>query len=150
MHRAEREITRREDIEAIIHRSQVCRLALSDGRQPYIVPLCFGYRDNVLYFHSAPYGRKIDILRTNPNVCFEFDLDCRAKPAIQACQWGMHYQSVIGFGKATFIEEPEAKRQALAMIVAQYSDANLEMTPEQIAGTLLFRVDIAEMYGKSA
>jgi len=63
MRRREKQITDRSQIEAIIARSQVCRLALSDGGQPYIVPLCFGYRRSRLYFHSAAAGRKIDILR---------------------------------------------------------------------------------------
>ena len=34
---------------------------------PYIVPLCFGYDAGTLYFHSAPAGKKIDLLKNNRN-----------------------------------------------------------------------------------
>ena len=63
MRRSEKEITDKLAIEKIINASLVCRLALSDGNQPYIVPLCFGYQDRTLYFHSALEGKKIDILK---------------------------------------------------------------------------------------
>ena len=47
---------------------------MADEAGPYIVPLNFGFSDDSLYFHSAHKGRKIDILKKNPRVCFEFDL----------------------------------------------------------------------------
>lgn len=150
MQRKDREITSIEDIEAIIRRAAVCRLAMTDGRQPYIVPLCFGYQDATLYFHSALWGRKIDILRQNPNVCFEFDIDCEIKPAPQACKMGMHYSSVIGWGQAVFITDPDLKQQALEIIRAQYTPQKLAMTAVQIKQTLVFKVPIQEMTGKSA
>ena len=43
----------KRNIEAIIRKAAVCRLGILDGDTPTIVPLCFGYRDNTLYFHGA-------------------------------------------------------------------------------------------------
>lgn len=74
MRRSEKEITDKTQIDSIIFRSKVYRLGLSDEGQPYIVPLCFSYDGKALYFHCAKEGRKIDILRKNSNVCFEFDI----------------------------------------------------------------------------
>ncbi len=105
MRRNEKEITDNSAIEAIINQSIVCRLGLSDGNMPYIVPLCFGYKDNTLYFHGALEGKKIDILRKNQNVCFEFDVDAEVVEKEKACSWGMKCQSMIGFGKADFKPE---------------------------------------------
>jgi nitroimidazol reductase NimA-like FMN-containing flavoprotein (pyridoxamine 5'-phosphate oxidase superfamily) len=68
MRRSEREIKDRAVIDAIIRQCLVCRLGLSDGEEPYIVPLCFGYDGEALYVHSASDGRKIDILRKNSRV----------------------------------------------------------------------------------
>ena len=56
MRRIDREIADRSAIESIINRASVCRLALSEDDQPYIVPLCFRYKDNDLYFHTSPIG----------------------------------------------------------------------------------------------
>ena len=74
MRRKEKEITDRGEIEAIIHQSDVCRLAMADAGGHYIVPLNFGFSENSLYLHTAQKGRKIDILKKNPRVFFEFYL----------------------------------------------------------------------------
>ena len=90
----EKEVKEKSDIEAIIRQSIVCRLAMSENNRPYLVPLCFGYKDNALYFHGAGQGKKIDILKNNPNVCFEFDIGAATVQAEDACFWGMKFQSV--------------------------------------------------------
>ena len=105
MRRKEKEITNRAVIDAIIRQARVCRLALSEDNQPYIVPLCFGYENDALYFHSAPEGRKLDILKKNNKVCFEFDNVGEILTAEKACCWSMQYRSVIGFGQAQFIDD---------------------------------------------
>jgi nitroimidazol reductase NimA-like FMN-containing flavoprotein (pyridoxamine 5'-phosphate oxidase superfamily) len=95
MRRSEREIKDRALIDAIIRQCQVCRLGLSDGEEPYIVPLCFGYDGETLYFHSAPEGKKLDILRNNSRVCFEFDIPEGMREAEQGCRWGIDRKSVV-------------------------------------------------------
>ena len=62
------------NIEAIIRKASVCRLGMLDGDTPYIVPLCFGYRDDTLYFHGSMKSRKAELIRRHPKVCFEFDI----------------------------------------------------------------------------
>ncbi|MBU3917342.1 pyridoxamine 5'-phosphate oxidase family protein, partial [bacterium] len=71
MRRKEKEITDKAIIDSIINDSKVCRLGLSDDNRPYVVPLCFGYENDTLYFHSAHKGMKLDILKKNKQVCFE-------------------------------------------------------------------------------
>lgn len=75
MRRKDREIVDRESMESVIRRASVCHLGMCEGESPYIVPLCFGYYDGVLYFHSAREGRKLDALRRNGRVCFEISVD---------------------------------------------------------------------------
>lgn len=74
MRRKEKEITEQSAIEAVIHKSLVCRLGLSDGNIPYIVPVCFGYQGRTIYTHGSLKGKKNDILLKNQNICFEFDM----------------------------------------------------------------------------
>ena len=122
MRRKEKEITDISEMESIIHKSQICRLGLADDGVPYIVPLCFGYRDNTLYFHSAKEGRKIEILKRNPQVCFELDSDTQIHDGDTACGWGMNYRSVIGYGDASLLDDPADKRKALDIIMRQYTE----------------------------
>jgi nitroimidazol reductase NimA-like FMN-containing flavoprotein (pyridoxamine 5'-phosphate oxidase superfamily) len=148
MRRKDQEINDIGTIEGIIRKGQVCRLALSENGRPYIVPLCFGYKDNNLYFHSAREGKKLDILRKNDNVCFEIDTDRELVKGKKACNCSMKYRSVIGFGKAELIEDIESKRRAFNIIMQNYSEGFFEYPEESIKNTVIIRVEIESMTGK--
>ncbi|MBW2002078.1 MAG: pyridoxamine 5'-phosphate oxidase family protein [Deltaproteobacteria bacterium] len=150
MRRKEKEITEEPAIEAIIKKSLVCRLALSDDNTPHIVPLSFGYKDKVLYFHGSQKGKKIDIIKKNPKVCFEFDVNTEIVKAEDACHWSMKYQSVIGFGKAVLIEDTNEKRKALSIIMSQYSDGPFEFDDAILKKTFVIKVEIESMTGKQS
>ena len=150
MRRAEREIKDREAIEEIIRKATVCRLGLSDGGRPYVVPLSFGYADNCVYFHSALEGRKIEVLKGNPNVCFEVDLAEEYVEAEVPCDWTVTYRSVIGFGTAQLLDSEEEKRRALDVILAHYSDGEYEYPDGALDKVAAVRVDVELMTGKQA
>ena len=146
----DKEIADREEIEDILRKSTVCRLALMDAGRPYLVPLCFGYEAGHLYFHSAPAGKKIDLLKKNPNVCFEFDTDTKAIPADISCGWSMRYRSVIGYGIASFVEDPGEKKAALNVIMRQYAEGTPAYSEETLLNTAVIKVEIQEISGKKS
>lgn len=150
MRRKDKEILAKEEMEQVIKESLVCRLALCTEDQPYIVPLCFGYTDGLLYFHGAPEGQKINMLRENPNVCFEFDVDVEVVPAETACEWRMRYRSVIGVGTAAFVEELKEKEKALDAILSQYSDGAFSFPEKTLANMSVIRVEIESMTCKES
>ena len=150
MRRKEKEITNREDIEKFLRQSKVCRLAMVDGDKPYMVPLNFGYSDGCLFFHCAKQGRKIDLIKKNPNICFEVDELIRLKKASLACDWGIDFKSVIGSGKAQFLEDSKEKTQALNAIMSQYSGRTFEYPDEMLEKTHVIKVVIDEMTGKQS
>jgi nitroimidazol reductase NimA-like FMN-containing flavoprotein (pyridoxamine 5'-phosphate oxidase superfamily) len=140
----------KEAIEEIIRSATVCRLAMRDGERPYIIPMCFGYRDGILFFHGSLKSRKYGLLRQHPVVCFEFDRLVAPLPADDPCDWEMRYQSVVGFGRAAMLEEREAKRHALTIIAAQYAPPPHRFPDRKIDATGVFQVVIESMTGKSA
>ena len=150
MRRKEKEMTDPDAIRRVIEQASVCRLAMIADDGPYIVPLCFGYRANTLYFHSAAKGRKIDLLRNDSRVCFEFEAASQAIEAEKACDWAMRYCSVIGFGNAIFLEDPTEKRRALDTIMAHYSDRSFTYPDGMLAATTVFTVKIVRMTGKQS
>ena len=150
MRRSEKEITDRKAIEDIISRSKVCKLAMCEENRPYIVPLCFGFKNNTLYFHSAPKGKKIEILKKNPNVCFEFEIFTQIIKSAKACKWGMRYKSVIGFGKAGFITDDNLKRQAFDIIMNQYADGSFIYDDALLKSVVVINVGIQSMTGKQS
>ena len=149
MRRNEREIKDRKDIDDIIKRCRVCRLAMCDDGQPYIVPLNFGYDGRFLFFHTAPEGRKIDIIKRNNRVGFEFDILHDIVTAEQACKWGAKYESVMGSGTAEIADDLEAKKEALEWIMRQYGNGAWDFKEEILKKTLVLRVRILEISGKA-
>ena len=149
MRRNEREIKDRKDIDEIINRCRVCRLAICDEGQPYIVPLNFGYDGRFLYFHTAPEGKKIDIIKRNNRVGFEFDILHDIVTAEQACKWGAKYESVMGSGTAEIVDDLEAKKEALEWIMRQYGNGTWDFKEEILKKTLVLRVRILEISGKT-
>ena len=114
------------------------------------MPLCFGYKDKILYFHSAKEGQKLEILRRNHQVCFEFDIDARVLPGKAACNWTVAYKSVIGFGTASILEDSEEKKKALDIIMHQYSEDDFKYADKTLAKMLVIKVDISRMTGKKS
>ena len=149
MRRSDRQITDRRSIDEIIKRCTVCRLGMSDNGQPYIVPLSFGYDNQFLYVHAALTGRKIDILKQNNRVCFEFDRLLEVSTADNACDWSMKYESVIGFGLAEIVEGTDAKTAALNCIMRQYSSGDWKFTEQAMSNTAVYCIRIEEITGKA-
>lgn len=150
MGKKDKEIQNIEAIEDIINRAMVCRLALSENNRPYIIPVCFGYKNQTLYFHTGQKGKKLNILRKNDNVCVEFDIDHKIVEGDEACKWSMKYRSVIGFGKASFIDDNKSKRDALDIIMRHYSDDSFEYKEKVVKATTIIQVKIDSMTGKKS
>jgi nitroimidazol reductase NimA-like FMN-containing flavoprotein (pyridoxamine 5'-phosphate oxidase superfamily) len=146
--RKEKEMLDRTELEAVIHEARVCRLGLCDGGIPYVVPLCFGYTADTFYFHCAAEGRKLEILERNPEVCLELEAGVALKPGAKACDWGMTYRSVIGFGRAERVESSESKRQALDLIMARYASGTFDYPEAALGKTVILKVAVRSMTGK--
>lgn len=89
-----------EQINSILSSQVLGRLACTDGKQPYIVPVTYTY-DGIYIYGQTNEGKKLQILRKNKNVCFEVDrmTDMR------------NWQSVLVYGK---FEELKGKALAKA------------------------------------
>lgn len=150
MRRSEKAVTKLAEQEQILWQGKVCQLAIPDSPAPCLVPLNYGYRDRVLYFHSAAKGHKIDLLQGNPLVSFSVVIDLGVIQSEQACNWGARFRSVIGRGRVEFIEDAAQKEIALQLLMAQYSDQEFELPAEAVAGTTVFKLTIEEMLGKQS
>jgi nitroimidazol reductase NimA-like FMN-containing flavoprotein (pyridoxamine 5'-phosphate oxidase superfamily) len=149
MRRKQYEITDSAIIEDILSKSEVCRIALIDNDRPYIVPLNYGYKNNAIYFHSSPRGKKIELLKTNNKVCFEIELFTEIVKNEIPCTWGTKYRSVIGYGTIELLTDPDQKTEGLDIIMAHYgkTDKNI-FQDKQIGNVLILKLKIEEITGK--
>ena len=150
MRRTEKEINDIGAIEEILRKASVCRLGLCESDRPYVVPLCFGYEEDALYVHCASQGKKLEILRKNENVCFEVDIEHELIKGETPCACGMKYRSVVGFGRAVFVQDAESKREALDIIMQNYSEGTFEYSDQAVERTVIIQVEIESMTGKKS
>ena len=151
MRRKDLEVTDKAELKRILDGCKVCRLGIY-GEPPYIVPMNFGYTwtDGLtLYFHSAPKGRKIDLMREHPKVSFEMDCDHLLVTGATACRYTYRYASLYGEGEARFIEACDEKLAALKAIMAHVTGADdYEYEEAAVRSVQVFAVDAIAITGK--
>jgi hypothetical protein len=147
--RKEKQITERKEIDAIVHASPVCRMAMARDNRPYLVPLSFGYDGSTVYIHTAAQGKKIDFIQANPSVCIEFEHQVSLiRNDDQACKWSFKFKSVIVFGTISELIDPEQKQQGLDQIMRHYTDKAWTFNPKAVEKTRVWRIDLESLSGK--
>ena len=149
MRRRDKEITSRREIDAIIRSALVCRIALADGTEPYVVPVSFGYDGEAIFIHTAKSGRKIEFFEANSRVCFEFEDNVSLQTDDRdACKWSFEFESVIGYGTITELETAEDKSRGLNEIMLHYSGREWDIDEQATATTRVWRIEIESVTGK--
>lgn len=149
MRRQDKEIKDPAAVRAILAEALCCRIGMVDGDRPYVIPVSFVLDGDALFVHSADHGRKLRVLRRNPQVCFEVDAGVEVALAKSACDVGMRFRSVVGFGTVTFVEAPAEKARVLRLFIEKYTPKlPREMPDHELAKTVVWRVAIARMTGK--
>lgn len=152
MRRKDREISDKNEIEKIISQCKTCHVAMVDEGKPYVIPLNFGYEISgsnlILYFHSAKAGRKIDIWKTNPEVCFEMAFEGKPIHTQTPCNSGYYFASVIGYGKIEFIEDATEKCKALSLLMKHQVNQNVIFNEAQANSVCICKVISNDFVGK--
>jgi nitroimidazol reductase NimA-like FMN-containing flavoprotein (pyridoxamine 5'-phosphate oxidase superfamily) len=86
-------------IDNLLSSQVLGRLACTDGKQPYVVPVTYTFDGEYIYGQSNE-GTKLKILRKNPNVCFEVDIMTDMR----------NWQSVIVYGIFEELKDKAAEK----------------------------------------
>jgi nitroimidazol reductase NimA-like FMN-containing flavoprotein (pyridoxamine 5'-phosphate oxidase superfamily) len=122
-----------------------------DGEgKPYVIPMNFGFKEDVIYLHGAQHGKKIDILKNNPAVCINFTTDhlLRYQNEEVACSWSMKYRSVLCYGETEFILEAEEKIAAFHSVMDQYAEGEFKFNPPSIREVNVWKVKVIKFEGR--
>ncbi len=142
-------ISDQQQIEEILSKANFIHLALADGDTPYIIPMSFGYKDNVIYLHGSKRGKKIDILKKNRKVCFEAMLEGEVIPTEDICKYDVKYRSVIGEGQAQILEDYNEKIVGLTVLSEHYGKKGpFDFTEEKVNRVSIIKIDVQRMTGK--
>lgn len=112
------------DVDALLTSEVFGHLAMTDGDQPYIVPLAYVFHENAIYGQTTE-GMKINILRRSPRVCFQVQSKTD------------HWRSVICMG--TFEELDFAKlTDAEASIIVEILTMKLSSVQSEVGISVPF------------
>jgi uncharacterized protein len=152
MRKKDREIKETKELEEILQKADVCRIAFAVDGTPYIVTMNFGYiwQDHLtLYFHCAKEGKKLELMKRNNTVCFEMDTDHEIVEASIACDWGMKYRSVVGLGLLESVVEENEKKKVLDCIMDHYGfNGKKEYDQKALNMTEVLKLTVTEFKGK--
>ena len=151
MRKTNQEIKDKSVLDEILTSSKICRLGMIDNGLPYVLPFNFGYHENCIYIHSAPEGKKIDILKKNPLVCFEVEQQADIVEDEIACKWSTLYRSVVGYGNVQLVTEFEEKKHGLEIIMTQHGyKGKMEFETKEVEFIVILKLQIESMTGKQS
>ena len=152
MTKRERQVTDPNQILEILDKSKVLHLGLAVGGEPYVVPMNYGYvmEDGKLtvYLHSAVRGKKLDMIRANPNVFFEMDCDRAPFEGVKPCQYGLVYSSVMARGTATIVDDVEEKKRAMTILMKTQTGKDFSFDDKLVGMVAVIRIDVTEYTAK--
>ena len=148
----ESRVTDPTEIIRILDTAKVLHLGLAVDNEPYVVPMNYGYTMEdeklTLYLHSAVRGKKLDMIQANSKVFFEIDCDRMPFEGRVPCQYGMVYSSIMGRGTATLVEDPEAKMQAMSILMKTQTGKDFTFNERLVSIVTVIRIDVQEYTAK--
>ena len=142
------------DIHAILDEALVCHLGVvdDDGR-PFVVPTIHARVGDRLVLHGSPASRALRTARDGGvDVCVTATIVDGLVLARSAFHHSINYRSVVVYGRATKVEDPAAKAEALHALVehvlAGRSEGCREPDDHELRSTLVLSVPLEEASAK--
>ena len=139
------------DAKELLTRAPVGRLGLSLNDHPYVVPLNYVFYDEKIYFHCSKEGQKLDYLNRNHRICFEIDEFSGIRKGDKPCSYETKYRSVIVYGNAKLVLEPEVKMKVLKKLVEKYAgDVITSFDENPVMRTQIVEITVEKITGKQS
>ena len=143
-------------MRAFLREARVGHIASARQDQPFINPTTFWFDEanHQIIFHSNITGRVRSNIETNSRVCFEASELGKMLPSNVALEFSLQFRSVIVFGKARFVSDPEEARRVLYGLIHKYfpeMSAGREfraITDKELKRTSVYAIQIEEWSGK--
>ena len=103
----------RETVNAILDEGFICHVGFVVDGQPFVVPTGYARVDDKLYIHGSQASRMLRSLAGGIDACVTVTIVDGLVLARSAFHHSMNYRSVLVFGRATLVDEPKEKYEAL-------------------------------------
>ena len=128
MRRFKQQITTEECKKVLKEEKRAAFSVIGDEGYPYTIPINFYYdeADNIIYFHGAKSGHKIDAIKNNPKVSISI-ID--QEDVIEE-ELTTYFRSIILFGKAKILQGDDEIYQAVNALGLKYCDDEIAVEKE--------------------
>ena len=149
---AERGVYDRETAYRILDEGFLCHVGFVADSQPFVIPTSYGRKDDRLYIHGSAASRMLRQMKEGLPVCVTVTLLDGLVLARSIFNHSMNYRSVVILGKATPVDDPLEKVEALRLlsehiIPGRWADAR-QPNERELKATLVMRVPIEEFSAK--
>ena len=120
MRRFKQQITTEECKKVLKEEKRAAFSVIGDEGYPYTIPINFYYdeADNIIYFHGAKEGHKMDCLKQ----CDKASFCVMDKGFKKDGEWAVHYQSVIVFGKIKMVNDPDKVKEICTQLCLKFTN----------------------------
>ena len=143
-HKASHDVS---DLYSILDDNLVAHVGLVQDGCPLVIPMAYGRVDDIIYLHGSSGSRLMRLLAEEPEVCVSITELRALKVARSTFNSGMHYRSVVIFGKASLVSDAD-KDKALsavsnAMIPGRVQEVRAN-TKKELAATIIISLPLDE------
>ena len=142
----------RETIYRILDEGLVCHVGFSTDGQPFVIPTLYARIGDALYFHGSAASRMLRGASEGANVCVTVTLTDGIALARSVFNHSMNYRSVVALGKATLVDAPREKLEALRgftekILPGRWDDAR-QPNEKELKATSILRLPLTEASAK--
>ncbi len=155
-HRVERTRARarydRDAIYAILDAGLIAHVGFCTDGQPFVIPMLYARDGETILLHGSVASRLVDALGAGIPACLSVTHVDGLVLARSHFHHSVNYRSVVAFGRATLIADPDAKIAALARFVdaivpGRAAEARAPDRSE-LAATSVLRLEIEDASAK--
>ena len=142
----------RETIDKILDEGYVCHVGFSVDGQPYVIPTLYARIGDAVYFHGSAASRMLRNASAGISVCITVTLTDGFVLARSVFNHSMNYRSVVALGKASLVEAPAEKFEALhafteKVLPGRWEDAR-QPNEKELKATSILKLPLIEVSAK--
>jgi nitroimidazol reductase NimA-like FMN-containing flavoprotein (pyridoxamine 5'-phosphate oxidase superfamily) len=142
----------RAAIDAILDEALICHVGFTSTYGPVVIPTTHVRVDDQLYVHGAVANHMVRSLADGIDACVTVTLLDALVLARTAFHHSVNYRSVMIFGRAVLVEDPEVKLTALAQLIDRVSPGRSAAcrlpNVSELAATSVLQLPISEASAK--
>jgi nitroimidazol reductase NimA-like FMN-containing flavoprotein (pyridoxamine 5'-phosphate oxidase superfamily) len=145
-----------EWIRGFLKDAKIGRIATASDGQPFVNTTTFWFdeENHQIVFHSNAAGRIRANIESNPKVSLEVSELGRFLPSNVALEFSLQFRSVVVFGIARVVKDPEESRRLLYGLIGKYfpkmkaGKEYREITDKELRATSIYAIEIESFSGK--